>query len=168
MDLRKRIKESLRFIMAVVVVSTVLVNSVQKITIHGISMCPAFRDGDIVIAEKVTRWFSRPERYDIIVFHYLYGEEQYYVKRVIGLPGETVQITDGKILINGESLDESYGPEPVREARRAAVPVVLGEDEYFVLGDNRNYSSDSRDSDVAEVTEDQIIGRVWFRLWPLK
>ena len=93
-----------------------------------------------------------------------------YIKRIIGLPGETVQIMeDGSIYINGEKLEESYGREVIQPETigRAAEPIVLGEDEYFVMGDNRNNSSDSRTDIVGNIKREDIIGKAWLRIWPL-
>ena len=101
------------------------------------------------------------------MFRFLYRENTYYIKRIIGLPGETVQIVDGVIYIDGEPLEENYGYEPIEDAKRASEPILLGEDEYFVMGDNRNDSSDSRDPAVANVSRSQIIGRAFVRIWPL-
>ena len=78
-----------------------------------------------------------------------------------------MQIADGEIYINGEVLEESYGREVMQDAGLAAEPITLGDDEYFVLGDNRNYSSDSRDPSVALIHRKEIIGRAWLRIWPL-
>jgi signal peptidase I len=124
-------------------------------------------DGDNLIVEKLTYRFKDPERFDIIVFPFRYEEKTYYIKRIIGLPGETVQIVDGDIYINGEILEESYGREVMKYSGQAADPITLGEDEYFVLGDNRNDSSDSRDPSVGLIKRDEIIGRAWLRIWPL-
>ena len=106
-------------------------------------------------------------RYDIIVFPYQYEENTFYIKRIIGLPGETVQIADGEIFINGEVLMESYGREVIQDPGTAAEPIRLGEDEYFVLGDNRNASSDSREPSVGVIHRNDIVGRAWIRIWPL-
>ena len=92
----------------------------------------------------------------------------YYVKRIIGLPGETVQILDGAIYINGEKLDENYGKNSLVKAGIAAEPLQLGDDEYFVLGDNRLVSKDSRYSSVGLVKRKYIEGKVWLRIWPLE
>ena len=139
----------------------------QRTKVSGNSMYDTLEDGDNLILEKLSYRFHVPERFDIVVFRYTHKENTFYIKRVIGLPGETVQIIDSKIYINGEVLEENYGYEPIRDAKRASEPITLGEDEYFVLGDNRNDSSDSRDPAVGNVTRSQIIGKAWLRIWPL-
>lgn len=140
---------------------------VQRADVYGNSMEPVLKEGDVVLVDKLTPRLGGINRYDMVVFRYRYRENQYYIKRVIGLPGETVQIVDGKVLIDGAVLEEPFGTEPIEKAKGAAKPVVLGEDEYFVLGDNRNHSSDSRDSDIGNLAKDEIVGRVAVRIWPL-
>ena len=93
-------------------------------------------------------------------------EKTYYIKRIIGLPGETVQVIDGYMYINGKKLDEHYGAEVMEDPGIAAEPIKLGDDEYFVLGDNRNHSSDSRVASVGVLTRDMLIGRAWVRIYP--
>lgn len=139
----------------------------QRTHVSGESMENTLDDGDRLIVDKLTYRFHDPERFDIIVFPFRYKDNTYYIKRIIGLPGETVQIVDGEIYINGELLEESYGREVMQDAGLAAEPITLGDDEYFVLGDNRNYSSDSRDPSVALIHRKEIIGRAWLRIWPL-
>ena len=139
----------------------------QRTHVSGESMENTLDDGDQLIVDKLTYRFHDPERSDIIVFPFRYKDNTYYIKRIIGLPGETVQIADGEIYINGEVLEESYGREVMQDAGLAAEPITLGDDEYFVLGDNRNYSSDSRDPSVALIHRKEIIGRAWLRIWPL-
>ena len=139
----------------------------QRTHVSGESMENTLDDGDQLIVDKLTYRFHDPERFDIIVFPFRYKDNTYYIKRIIGLPGETVQIVDGEIYINGEVLQESYGREVMQDAGLAAEPITLGDDEYFVLGDNRNYSSDSRDPSVALIHRKEIIGRAWVRIWPL-
>ena len=139
----------------------------QRTHVSGESMENTLDDGDQLIVDKLTYRFHDPERFDIIVFPFRYKDNTYYIKRIIGLPGETVQIADGEIYINGEVLEESYGREVMQDAGLAADPITLGDDEYFVLGDNRNYSSDSRDPSVALIHRKEIIGRAWLRIWPL-
>lgn len=140
----------------------------QRTHVSGESMENTLDDGDQLIVDKLTYRFHDPERFDIIVFPFRYKDNTYYIKRIIGLPGETVQIVDGEIYINGELLEESYGREVMQDAGLAAEPITLGDDEYFVLGDNRNYSSDSRDPSVALIHRKEIIGRAWVRIWPLR
>ena len=139
----------------------------QRTHVSGESMENTLDDGDQLIVDKLTYRFHDPERFDIIVFPFRYKDNTYYIKRIIGLPGETVLIADGEIYINGELLKESYGRDVMQDAGLAAEPITLGEDEYFVLGDNRNYSSDSRDPSVALIHRKEIIGRAWLRIWPL-
>lgn len=139
---------------------------VQRADVYGNSMEPVLTEGDVVLVDKLAPRLGRLDRFDMVVFRYRYRENRYYIKRIIALPGETVQISNGKILINGEVLEEPYGIERIEKAKRAEGPVVLGEDEYFVLGDNRNHSSDSRDSDIGNLARDEIIGRVMIRIWP--
>ena len=95
-----------------------------------------------------------------------HAENTYYIKRIIGLPGETVQVIDGYMYINGKKLDEHYGAEVMEDPGIAAEPIKLGDDEYFVLGDNRNHSSDSRVASVGVLTRDMLIGRAWVRIYP--
>ena len=139
---------------------------VQRADVYGHSMEPTLKDGDILLVDKLSYRFSDPRRYDIIVFSYRYQKGRYYTKRIIGLPGETVQIQDGAVFIDGKPLEDDISSESIEKARRASEPVVLGEDEYFVLGDNRNFSSDSRDTDVGNVKRRDIIGRIWLKVWP--
>lgn len=138
----------------------------QRTVVDGRSMNPTLNDGDNLIVEKITYRFRDPERFDIIVFPY--DDSHYYIKRIIGLPGETVQIDlEGNIYINGEILEEDYGKETILDPGRAVQPVTLGDDEYFVLGDNRNNSKDGRNELVGNIKRDDIIGRAWVRIWPL-
>ena len=139
----------------------------QRTVVDGASMEPTLADGDNLIVDKISYRFQDPERFDIIVFPFRYQETTYYIKRIIGLPGETVWIDeDGVIYINDEVLKESYGREVIESTNRgiAAEPVVLGPDEYFVLGDNRNNSEDSRSANVGPVHVDMIIGKAWFHM----
>lgn len=141
----------------------------QRTEVDGASMEPTLSNGDNLIVDKLSYRFRDPERFDIIVFPFKYKERTYYIKRIIGLPGETVQIDEqGNIYINGEVLSESYGREIIRPENvgLAAEPIVLGEDEYFVMGDNRNNSTDSRFAQVGNIKREDIIGRAWVRIWP--
>lgn len=161
---------SMMFYLIFVVAATLLIIRFvgQRTEVSGHSMEDTLDDGDNLIVDKLTYRFRDPVRYDIIVFPYKYKEDTYYIKRIIGLPGEMVQITEeGNILINGEVLEESYGREVMKSPGIAADPIILGEDEYFVLGDNRNASADSRDPSVGVISGKDIVGRAWLRIWPL-
>lgn len=138
----------------------------QRTRVEGRSMETTLSDGDNLIVDKISYRFREPQRYEIVVFPFQYAENTYYIKRIIGLPGETVQIIDGYVYINGELLDEHFGNEVMLDAKSAALPITLGEDEYFVLGDNRNHSSDSREPSVGLIHRDDLMGRAWVRIWP--
>ena len=168
MDVKKEILSWVFYILFVVVLTYLIIHFVgQRTMVDGRSMENTLQNGDNLIVEKLSYRFGDPDRFDIIVFP-PYDTKEYYIKRIIGMPGETVQIdTDGNIYINGEILEEDYGKETIQNPGRAIDPITLGEDEYFVLGDNRNNSLDSRSSNVGNVTRDQIIGRAWVRIWPL-
>ncbi|MBQ2800747.1 MAG: signal peptidase I [Lachnospiraceae bacterium] len=156
--------------LAIVFVLTYLVVEFvgQRTVVSGSSMESTLSDGNNLIVDKLSYNFKDPERFDIIVFKYQHEENTYYIKRIIGLPGETVQIDkDGSIFIDGNLLEEDYGNEVILNPGLAEEPFTLGEDEYFVLGDNRNGSTDSRDPLVGAVSEDWILGRAWVRIWPL-
>lgn len=136
-------------------------------TVEGNSMKPGLASGDHLVVEKVSYFTGKPKRYDVIVFQY--NETTNYIKRVIGLPGETVRIDEeGKIYINDCAVFDEYGNGVIEDAGIAKNNVKLGEDEYFVLGDNRNASKDSRSSEVGMVKEDQILGKAWLRVLPLE
>ena len=139
----------------------------QRTEVSGSSMETTLSDKDQLIVDKMTYRFRDPKRYDIVVFPYQYQDNTYYIKRIIGLPGETVQILSGMVYIDGMRLDEHYGNELMENPGIAEEPLTLGEDEYFVLGDNRNNSSDSRASDVGLIHRKDLIGRAWIRVWPL-
>ena len=139
----------------------------QRTEVEGMSMSPTLKDKENLILDKISYRFRDPERYEIVVFPPKYKENTYYIKRVIGLPGETVQIRNGEVYIDGMRLegDEAYGE--IKDPGLAAEPFLLGEEEYFVLGDNRNDSIDSREPEVGAVRREDILGRAFFRLWPL-
>lgn len=140
----------------------------QRTYVSGSSMENTLSHGDNLIVDKITYRFSDPKRYDIIVFPFRYQEDVYYIKRIIGLPGETVQVIDGYVYIDGEQLDEHYGNELMENPGIAAEPLMLEEDQYFVLGDNRNHSSDSRDPSVGVIRRENLLGRAWIRIWPFE
>ncbi|MBO5160014.1 MAG: signal peptidase I [Lachnospiraceae bacterium] len=167
-SLKREIISTVLYLLAVVALTFLFVQFVgQRTHVNGDSMNVTLEDGDNLIVDKLSYRFTDPERFDIIVFPYKYQEKTYYIKRIIGMPGETVQIIDGMVYIDGEMLDETYGKEVMQYSGVASDPITLGEDEYFVLGDNRNNSSDSRDPSVGNIQKDQIIGKAFIRIWPL-
>ena len=167
---------TLLYLLVIVLLTWVIVTFVgQRTKVDGHSMEPTLSDGDNLIVDKLSYRFRDPERYDIIVFPYQHAENTYYIKRIIGLPGETVQVIDGYMYINGKKLDEHYGAEVMEEGKDfpkisnaglASKAISLGTGEYFVLGDNRNHSSDSRVASVGVLTRDMLIGRAWVRIYP--
>lgn len=171
-SMKKIIKEILDtsvYLLVVLLLTYLVITFVgQRTVVSGASMEETLSDRDNLIVDKISYRFSEPKRFDIIVFPFQYADETYYIKRVIGLPGETVRIDDaGNIFINGEILDENYGREVIEWPGRAFEEITLAPDEYFVLGDNRNNSSDSRDPSVGNIRKSDIIGRAWVRIWPL-
>ncbi|MBQ4564585.1 MAG: signal peptidase I [Lachnospiraceae bacterium] len=134
----------------------------DRTTIVGSSMNPVLESNDVVLLDKLCYTFSEPERFDVICFTVEQeGKSGTYVKRIIGLPGETVQITGGLVLINGECPDPENVLYQAAVSGMASEPITLGAGEYFVLGDNRAGSEDSRFSNVGNVNFSQITGRLW-------
>ena len=168
--MNKKLKEILGnsiFFLVVIILSFLIIKFVgQRTVVIGPSMMSTLEDGDNMIVDKISYRFHEPERFDIIIFPFRNNSGNTYIKRIIGLPGETVRIDrDGVIYINDEVLDESYGREIIQNPGSAENGVELGDNEYFVLGDNRNDSEDSRFS-VGKVYRREIIGRAIFRIWP--
>lgn len=136
-----------------------------QIRMAGQSMTPVLRDEDVALMDRLRYDFTDPARFDVVVFER--EGHKVNVKRVIGLPGEVVQIIDNLIYIDDQPLDAAKGLNQVVLAGIAENPVTLGEDEYFLLGDNRDGSEDSRFANVGNVKRDQIHGRIWLRLMPM-
>lgn len=139
----------------------------EKILVDGVSMQNSLEHGDQVLIEKVSRYFAGPKRFDIVVFTKQHGStEKVYIKRVIGLPGEKIKIIGDLIFINGELLEEDYGKDSMLTAGIAAETIELGPDEYFVLGDHRSVSADSRNASVGVVKKSELDGVVVLRVYP--
>ena len=132
-----------------------------RIRVEGISMEPTLHEGQFVIVNRLAYRWQDPERGDIIVFHFPLDEGRRFIKRVIGLPGDTVAIEEGQIFVNGRRLSEPY----ITDAPRYSGEWIVGEDELFVLGDNRNNSSDSQNWGTLPYAE--VIGKAVVVYWPL-
>lgn len=133
----------------------------ERVTITGYSMEPTLTHGEVVLIDRLSYHFKDPERFDIVAISPREETGYYSIKRIIGLPGETIVIKNGIISINGEVMGEA---EHILSGGLAEKGILLGEDEYFLLGDNYNNSEDSRFATVGNVKKDTIIGRVWFRV----
>ena len=143
----------------------VLVFSVgMKISMVGVSMEPALYNGQEVLVNRFIYKITSPKRGDVIAFLPNGNQNShYYLKRIVGLPGESIQIIDGYVYINGERLPEDEY-DKMADYGIAGNEIQLGSDEYFVLGDNRNMSEDSRSGNIGAVKKDTIAGKVWFHL----
>lgn len=167
--LKKVLNTSIYILVVLILTYCAVVFLGQRTEVIGSSMEPTLSDGNNLIVDKITYRFREPKRFEIIVFPYQYARNTYYIKRIIGLPGERVRIDEaGNIYINGEILQESYGLEKIEEAGLAAEEIILEDDEYFVMGDNRNDSSDSRFVSVGNIKRKNIIGRAWMRIYPFQ
>lgn len=140
---------------------------VERMTVSGNSMETVLNNDDSVVIEKLTGRFRGYQRFDVIAFQQNgKGHDFYNIKRVIGLPGEIVQIVGGEVYIDGELLEDPYAKTEMTNAGVASKEITLEENEYFVLGDNRNSSEDSRFANIGNIVESDIIGKVWIRLSP--
>lgn len=165
--MKKTILKYAVFFCGIVIVAWFLSEFVVLRThVNGDSMAPTLQNGDSLLIDRISYRFREPKRFDIIVFPYQYRENTYFIKRIVGLPGERIRISEGRIYINGEALEEDYGSGLAEEGGLASYEVRLEENEYFVLGDNRNASQDSREPGVGNIQKEQIIGKAFFRLFP--
>jgi signal peptidase I len=161
--------ELLKFaVIAVVIVVPVRLFVAQPFIVSGASMYPTFENGEYLIVDELSYRLDEPERFDVIIFRYPKNPSEFFIKRIVGLPGETVRITRGEVSIESASgevvaLDESY---VVNEGNGGSLEKTLKEGEYFVLGDNRPESSDSRVWGV--LPRENIVGRAFVRLLPLQ
>ena len=139
----------------------------QKVSAVGDSMKPVLSNGDTVLVNRIVYNAMRPRRGDIVVFKPKGNKSShYYIKRIIGLPGETVEIVEDSIFIDGERLEEEYETSGIDDVGIVTEKMKLGNNEYFVLGDNREISLDSRYSEVGPVKRELIEGKVVFRIYP--
>lgn len=150
-------------IIIVLLVAYVLVYCVgMRVTVAGNSMEPALREGESAFINRLVYELSDPDSGDVVVFLPNGNEKShYYIKRIVGIPGDKVQIRDGVLYVNGEMFD-TKDTEAIVTPGLAEEEITVGEDEYFVIGDNRNSSEDSRYANIGNVREDDIVGKVWF------
>lgn len=165
----KLIKEVLVWVMQIVLTILLAFTFVYFIGFRtsavGQSMADTIYNGDNVLINRFIYAVTDPKPNDIIVFRPNGNEKSHlYIKRVIGVPGDTVQIIGGVVYVNGEVFNEAVSASSIEEAGIAGEPITLKEDEYFVLGDNRNNSEDSRFANIGNVRKEHIIGKVWFRI----
>lgn len=139
----------------------------EVVTVSGTSMEPSFANGDVLCLDKFMYKFVMAERFDVIAFK-TDNSDTVYVKRIIGLPGEKVQIKNGSVYIDGRLLEDDIEAESILNSGDAGEILTLLEDEYFVLGDNRNNSEDSRFASIGVVKEADIIGRAWLEVTSLR
>lgn len=161
---KKIIKEIVIWLLLIVLTITasyfITTNVFVKTAVAGVSMEPTLMEGQVVIVNKIEYYLKSPKRNDVIVYKQSNREHSYYeIKRVIGLPGETVKIKNGIIYINDEVLKEKIKTETIENAGLAEEGIKLDDNEYFVLGDNRNDSEDSRFASVGNVLKNEILGK---------
>lgn len=152
----------------VVVISVAIVLPIrtyvaQPFIVSGPSMEPNFHDGEYLIVDELSYAFRAPERGEVIVFRYPLNPSEFFIKRIIGLPGDDVEINNGAVKINGARISEAYLPAGLQTEQNTKIK--LAKDQYFVLGDNRTRSSDSRY--WGTLPKEKIMGRVLIRLWPV-
>ncbi len=150
---------------AVIALAWVIITfSIEKTMLADASMEPTLQEGDTILIDVLSYRIRKPHRNEVIIFQQGDREHSFYnVKRVIGLPGETVRISDGVVFINGKEMTEVVKVDAMLLPGLANYELTLGNDEYFVLGDSRNNSEDSRYATVGNVKEEDIIGRAWIR-----
>ena len=169
----KKVRGVLRLVFEIIVTlafaALVGIAMFQSVTMQESSMEPTISVGDRYFMNRVIYRVSSPKRGDVIVFRTNASDDAaLHIRRVIGLPGETVQIVDGQILINGETYKEGKDFPVISNPGMASSPVTLESGEYFVLGDNRNNSEDSRYGSIGKVNKKYITGKLWFKLFPVK
>ena len=157
-------------IFALMIAALVVVFIVQPVKVEGTSMLPRLHDGERIFVNKLIyydeyRWAPKIDRGDIVVFWYPEDPSKSYIKRVIGLPGDTIEIREGVVRVNGSDVQESYLDPRLNVSHRSVNPIVVKNNYYFVMGDNRDNSSDSRFWGL--VPKKYIYGKALFRYWPL-
>jgi signal peptidase I len=156
-------------VMAFAIFMMVYLLLVQPHKVDGSSMYPNFEDKEYILTDKISYRRGTPQRGDVVVFHAPPPFDSDFIKRVIGLPGETVKVENGKVFINDKQLAESYLPNNYLTSEKSflrdGVPYTIPEGYYMVFGDNRSYSSDSRE--WGPISIKAIVGKAWVRYWPI-
>ena len=188
LKLRRLIREHIETVLLAITIFVVLQASIQHFKVNGQSMQPTLGEGERLVVNKLAYFridrddladalpfvdpssnspdstlfsFSQPRHGDVIIFHYPLDPSRDFVKRVIGVPGDTIEIERGQVFRNGVAIEEPYVVKPDRRSMDA---VGVPEGAYYVLGDNRSVSTDSREWGM--VPADNVVGRMWFRYWP--
>ncbi|MDD3349924.1 MAG: signal peptidase I [Eubacteriales bacterium] len=163
-------KEWIKDIAIALVVGLLILQLVKPTIVKEHSMLPTLNENDYIFLSKQSYRIHKPERGDIIVFHtdllQANGDEKLLIKRIIGLPGDEIYISEGVVYLNGEKLEEDYTLDGYTASEMDAL--VVPEDELFVMGDNRQNSTDSREETIGCVDQDLIVGKAVFRLYPFK
>lgn len=170
---RKKLNNGLRsvlnagiFVLVVLTITYVLVNFVvRKTVVHNVSMQETLFDGDNILLDQLSYRIGFPDRFDVICFK-SYKQKELLIKRIVGLPGETIRILAGTIYINGEAIDDMPGLDRIANPGLASNEIILGPDEYFVVGDNREESIDSRYAEIGNIREKDILGKASFVIYP--
>jgi len=159
--MRTSFREILITLISAIVIFFLLQTTVQSFIIVEHCMEPNFHEGERLLVNKVVYYFHEPERGDVIILHPPSNPKAIYIKRLIALPGDTVEVKGGAVYINGTKLDEPYIKEPPAYTFHQK---KIHENEYFVLGDNRNNANDSHNGWT--VPRQNIIGKAWLSFWP--
>lgn len=155
------LRETIETVVLTLLIFFLIRTFIQNFRIEGASMEPNMHDGQYLIISKVAYWFRSPQRGDVVVFDFPRDPNRQFIKRIIGLPEENLEIKQGRVFINDHLLEEPYLPNA---GTYSWGPVTIGADEYFVLGDNRPYSSDSHSGWM--LPRQNIIGKAWVSYWP--
>lgn len=158
---------AIMILVVVILAYSIVTFGMQSVTMIGQSMDPALTNQDVVLINKQAYTFKDPQRYDIVAFKLKDDTESYFnIKRIIALPGETIQIKNGHVFINGEVLNDMPFDDLIMTEGLAIDEIKLDEDEYFLMGDNCNNSEDSRYVNIGNISEKEISGKVVFRVAP--
>ncbi|MDO5156949.1 MAG: signal peptidase I [Eubacteriales bacterium] len=170
-DIKNFISEIGHWAIAILIVIilgySIVTFGVQSVTMIGQSMSPALTNQDVLVLNKTAYFIHKPQRYDIVAFKLKEEQDDYFnIKRIIGLPGEKIQIMNGKIFINGDVLKDLPFDDLIMTEGLAVSEIELGSEEYFVIGDNCNNSEDSRYVNIGNISKKEISGKVVFRISP--